>query len=113
MSAVSNNSDEIPNIKSILKLKKKYEAPAETKLPSSYRTSSSKELLWLWCCKNFQKQLKFSRPYLTAMCLSPKNECDVEKLVCTFIRPTVLPFAHLFNIEECARFDHIPITTIF
>ena len=50
------------------------------------------------------RQLKFEHPQLEALCLSPLNECGVEKLVCTFVRPTVLPYSHLFDVDACAKF---------
>ena len=50
------------------------------------------------------RQLKFEHPSLQPMVLSPLNECGVEKLVCTFVRPTVLPYSHLFDVDACAKF---------
>jgi hypothetical protein len=77
---------DVPNIKSLVKLKKRYDAPEEESLPESYKTNSEKELLWLWCAHNLVRQLKFEHPALEALCLSPKNECGLEKLVCTFVK---------------------------
>ena len=77
---------DVPNIKSLLKLKKKYDAPEEASLPESYKKNFEKELLWLWCAHNLVRQLKFEHPHLQALCLTPSNECGVEKLICTFIK---------------------------
>ena len=79
-------SGDVPNIKSLLKLKKKYEAPEDTALPESYKTNSAKELLWLWCANNLVRQLKFDFPHLRPLCLTPSNECGVKKLICTFVK---------------------------
>ena len=46
------------DLKSLLKLKKKYDAPAEAELPATYRTNSDKERLWLWCANNMLRQIK-------------------------------------------------------
>ena len=99
-----HEEEQLPNIKSLLKLKSKYEASAPEDLPETYRTNSAKERLWLWCCDNYLRQLKFTHPHVKPLCLTPKNECGVEKFVCTFIKPTVLPFSHLHDVEACAAF---------
>ena len=46
------------DLKSLLKLKKKYDAPAEAELPATYRSNSDKERLWLWCANNMLRQIK-------------------------------------------------------
>ena len=74
------------DLKSLLKLKKKYDAPAEAELPATYRTNSDKERLWLWCANNMLRQIKFDFPHLRPLCLAPENECGVKKLICTFIK---------------------------
>ena len=76
----------IGDIKSLLKLKKKYDAPEMSSLPQSYRRNSEKELLWLWCANNMLRQIKFDFPHLRPLCLTPLNECGVKKLICTFIK---------------------------
>ena len=82
----SDTAGDVPNIKSLLKLKKKYDAPDSSSLPQSYRTNSPKELLWLWCANNLVRQLKVEFPHLRPLCLSPCNECGVQKLICTFVK---------------------------
>ena len=111
----------IGDIKSLLKLKKKYDAPDASSLPESYRKNSEKELLWLWCANNMLRQIKFDFPHLRPLCLTPLNECGVKKLVCTFIKvdnnkqlniflylcmfqPTVVPYSHLYDVDECSKF---------
>ena len=82
----TDTTGDVPNIKSLLKLKKKYDAPEDTALPESYRKNSEKELLWLWCANNLVRQLKFDFPHLRPLCLTPSNECGVKKLICTFVK---------------------------
>jgi hypothetical protein len=36
--------------------------------------------------------------------LAPRNECGVEKFLCTTLRPSQLPFTELYDWERCARF---------
>ena len=88
MSSGTTPRDEKPigDIKSLLKLKKKYDAPDVAELPESYRSNSEKEKLWLWCANNMQRQIKFDFPHLRPLCVAPENECGVKKLICTFIK---------------------------
>ena len=85
-SGTTPRDEKIGDIKSLLKLKKKYDAPDSSSLPQSYRTNSPKELLWLWCANNLVRQLKVEFPHLRPLCLSPCNECGVQKLICTFVK---------------------------
>ena len=87
MSSVTTPRDEkIGDIKSLLKLKKKYDPPDAKQLPESYRVNSEKEKLWLWCANNLVRQIKLDFPHLRPLCLAPDNECGVKKLICTFIK---------------------------
>ena len=56
--ASQDSQGDVPNIKSLLRLKKRYEPPADETLSPSYRSNSEKELLWLWCARNMVRQLK-------------------------------------------------------
>ena len=123
MSSSTTPRDEKPigDIKSLLKLKKKYDAPDVAELPESYRSNSEKEKLWLWCANNMLRQIKFDFPHLRPLCVAPENECGVKKLICTFIKvfgkclfkcveekylfqPTVVPYSHLYDVDECSKF---------
>ena len=85
-SGTTPRDEKIGDIKSLLKLKKKYDAPEVSELPESYRTNTEKEKLWLWCANNMQRQIKFDFPHLRPLCVAPENECGVKKLICTFIK---------------------------
>ena len=85
-SGTTPRDEKIGDIKSLLKLKKKYDAPDVKELPESYRVNSEKEKLWLWCANNMLRQIKFDFPHLRPLCLAPENECGVKKLICTFIK---------------------------
>lgn len=121
-SGTTPRDEKIGDIKSLLKLKKKYDAPEVSELPESYRTNTEKEKLWLWCANNMQRQIKFDFPHLRPLCVAPENECGVKKLICTFIKvlkiillrciytqsfyiqPTVVPYSHLYDVDECSKF---------
>ena len=97
-SNTSADAGDVPNIKSLLRLKKKYDAPEASSLPESYKKNSEKELLWLWCAHNLVRQLKFEYPHLQALCLTPANECGVEKLICTFVKVCNTAISPQFSI---------------
>ena len=52
-----NETEKIGDLKSLLKLKKRYDPPDAGSLPASYKTNSEKELLWLWCANNLIRLL--------------------------------------------------------
>ena len=77
---------ELPSLKTLLELKKKYDAPSPGKLAESYKSNSDKEKLYIWSARNFESQIRHKYPTLKPHCLVCKNECDVEKLMPTFIK---------------------------
>ena len=103
MESVVDTGD-LPSLKNLLGLKKKYDAPEPNDLPKSYRFNSEKERLYLWAAKNFEQQIRYKYPWLKPLCLTCQNECGVEKLVMTFINPSVLPYSHLFDLDQCSHF---------
>ena len=98
------DTGDLPSIKSLLGLKKKYDAPDPRYLPEGYKVNSEKERLYLWAAKNFEQQIRHKYPWLKPLCLTCQNECGTEKLVMTFIKPSVLPYSHLFDLDKCSHF---------
>ena len=90
---------EMPSLKSLLQLKKKYDAPGVDELPEGYKTNTDKERLYLWAANNFEQQIKHKYPNLTPLCLTCKNECDTEKLVMTFIKVLLPPFNRFLRVH--------------
>uniref|UniRef100_A0A8C5QQA0 Dynein regulatory complex subunit 7 n=1 Tax=Leptobrachium leishanense TaxID=445787 RepID=A0A8C5QQA0_9ANUR len=72
--------------------------------PASYTSNSPKEQVLLGLAENFWRQYAFLYPDRQPLFLTPLNECGVEKLVCTTLRPTLLPQPELYYWDECARF---------
>ncbi|ETV99093.1 hypothetical protein, variant [Aphanomyces invadans] len=77
-------------------------------VPMSYSTNSNKELLCLEYVANFRKQFDdlmdasdIRRPPLY---LCPPNERGIPKFVCTTLRPTLLPFLDLYDMDKLATF---------
>ncbi|KAK7870669.1 hypothetical protein R5R35_009838 [Gryllus longicercus] len=86
------------------------QAPEDAKkFPPSYYENNSKEKLTLLYAENFRQQFHFIFPDRKPLLLAADNECGLQKMVCTTIRPTRLPYPELSNWEGCAHFvaDHL------
>ncbi len=68
------------------------------------QTNNDKERLYVWSARAFESQTRRHHPRLRPHCLTLRNECGVEKLAPSFVRPTALPFSHLFSVPNCAAF---------
>eukprot|EP01138_Halocafeteria_seosinensis_P000495 gb/GECG01000509.1/.p1 GENE.gb/GECG01000509.1/~~gb/GECG01000509.1/.p1 ORF type:complete len:1062 (+),score=173.97 gb/GECG01000509.1/:1-3186(+) len=85
----------------------KYDRIAEldqSSLLPAVTDNNQKEELCLEYIENFRAQFQQlfpdrKRPFLTA-----KNEAGVEKLVCTSLHPTQLPYKELYHLRPCAQF---------
>ncbi|XP_028167850.1 coiled-coil domain-containing protein lobo-like [Ostrinia furnacalis] len=88
-----------------------------TSFPKSYYTNSTKERLLLAYAENFRRQFSFyykdklRKPLL----LQVPNECGLQKMVCTSIRPTKLCYADTNTWQGIASlvadyFDYEPLT---
>ena len=88
-----------------------------TSIPASYVSNATKEELCLEYIKSFTAQFDARQ----TMKLNPKgknkenkeqrslylvaeNEYGVPKMVCTTIRPTLMPIPELYDMHECASF---------
>lgn len=78
-------------------------------LPRSYSTNSPEELLVFEYVENFRRQFVQLYPDRKELLLCPRNECGVEKFICTSVRPTQLEYSDIYDLENCASFvaEHI------
>ena len=78
-------------------------------LPRSYSTNSPEELLVLEYVENFRRQFVQLYPDRKDLLLVPRNECGVEKFICTTVRPTQLEYSDIYDLENCASFvaEHV------
>ncbi|GLV40192.1 lost boys [Carabus blaptoides fortunei] len=72
--------------------------------PESYYQNSNKEKLTLLYAENFRRQYNHFYPDRKQLVLVAENECGLQKLVCTTIRPTCLALRELKNWSNCAQF---------
>lgn len=73
--------------------------------PRSFYTLSEKERLLLTFAENFRKQFISLYPRRPNLVLAVKNECNVQKFVCTSIRPTKFLIPQLIgNLEATISF---------
>ena len=94
MDSKGDHGEALPSLKSLMKLKKKYDAPDVMSLPEGYKSNTDKERLYLWSAENFKRQVRHKYPTLKPLCLTSKNECGTEKLTMTFLKvlySTVFP----------------------
>ncbi|GAB1600388.1 dynein regulatory complex subunit 7-like [Argonauta hians] len=72
--------------------------------PSSYKRNNRKEKKVLDYAENFRRQYTYLYKDRKPLLLFPKNECDIPKLVCTTIRPTLFPYPELFEWDGISQF---------
>ncbi|KAJ8924232.1 hypothetical protein NQ315_007023, partial [Exocentrus adspersus] len=80
-----------------------------TNFPASYLSNTNKEKLLLLYTENFRQQFCYKYPNRLPLFLACENECGMQKMVCTTIRPTTLPYNELQSWEELIKFagDHL------
>ncbi|KAH9641125.1 hypothetical protein HF086_000773, partial [Spodoptera exigua] len=86
-----------------------------TCFPPSYYTNSPKERLLLAYAENFRRQYNFHYKMRKPILLQVPNECGLQKMVCTSIRPTKLNFDETNSWQGIASlvsdyFDYEPLT---
>jgi len=72
--------------------------------PSSYRENSTKEKLVLAYAENFRRQYVHLYRDRKPLLLNPVNEVYTEKLVCTTLKPTQLPYEELYDWDGASEF---------
>ena len=77
--------------------------PPDNSLPT-YISNNDKENLILQYAENFRRQFVHLYRDRKPLFIQPMNEYGIEKLVCTTIRPTLLPYKELYDWDECAKF---------
>ncbi|XP_058444046.1 coiled-coil domain-containing protein lobo [Malaya genurostris] len=65
--------------------------------PDSYKRLTSKEKLLLLFAENFRRQYKEKFPHRKPLVLALPNECEVQKFVCTTLRPSIFLFPELIG----------------
>ncbi|CAH8432138.1 unnamed protein product [Heterobilharzia americana] len=82
--------------------------------PQSYKENNLKERRLIEYCENFRRQYAHLCPDRTKLLLTPKNECGIEKFVCTTLTTTQLPHPELDTWDGAAKFvanflDFVPL----
>ncbi|CAM9659426.1 unnamed protein product, partial [Ectocarpus sp. 12 AP-2014] len=76
----------------------------EVPSPEGYTSNSNKEELCLEYINNFRVQFDKLYPGRRRLFLTAPNEYGVEKFVCTTLRPTLLPYREIYDLEKCSEF---------
>ena len=71
-----------------------------------YKENSAKEAQVLEHVKSYERQFRLVYKDFAQreLLLYPKNECGVQKFICTTMRPTQLPYIELNQWQKCAEF---------
>lgn len=77
---------------------------AGAELPESYTCNSNKEELCLEYVRHFNSNFKRLYPKRKPLFLISRNEYGVEKFVSTTVRPTLMPFREVYDVEKIAEF---------
>ncbi|CAH2094749.1 unnamed protein product [Euphydryas editha] len=85
-----------------------------TCFPKSYYNNTNKEILLLAYAENFRRQFQFYYKSRKPLFLQAPNECGLQKMVCTTIRPTKLCFSDTATWQGLASlvsdyFDYEPL----
>jgi hypothetical protein len=75
-----------------------------TNLPNSYVSNTTKEETILEYVEDFRRQFVQVFPDRRPLLLCPLNEAKVRKFVCSTVRPTLLPYNAVYNMNEAAEF---------
>eukprot|EP00760_Papus_ankaliazontas_P031620 PhM_4_TR5364/c0_g1_i1/m.29133 len=70
----------------------------------SYVTNTQKEDLSLEFVDSFRSQFVQLYPNRPPLLLTPLNELGVRKVICTFLKPSELPFEELYDLKPLATF---------
>ncbi|XP_063539032.1 dynein regulatory complex subunit 7 isoform X1 [Cydia strobilella] len=86
-----------------------------TCFPPSYYTNSTKERLLLAYAENFRRQYNFHYKFKRPLLFQVPNECGLQKMVCTTIRPTKLCYPETNTWQGVASlvsdfFDYEPLS---
>ena len=73
--------------------------------PSAGNSHSQSEIKIRSLVEKFRSEFLETHSHLKErLLLLPKNEFGVEKFVCSFLRPTLLPFAETYDLKLCSEF---------
>lgn len=73
-------------------------------IPPTYFSNTPSEEKLLDFSRSFVVQYHKYFPDRKPLLLTPQNEVNTPKMICTFIRPTLLMFDDLFEVEKCSKF---------
>ncbi|KAG5487107.1 hypothetical protein LSCM1_07779 [Leishmania martiniquensis] len=73
-------------------------------IPVSFYTNTTIDDNVLAVAKQFDILYQKYFPDRKPLFLSPNNECQRPKVICSFVRPTSLPYDQLFDLEGCCQF---------
>lgn len=84
-------------------------------IPATYYNNTASEDRLLSLSKQYETFYASFFPDRKPLFLYCYNECQKQKMICSFIRPTSLPFDELFDLQGCCQFvaDYITYEALY
>ncbi|CAH8429485.1 unnamed protein product [Schistosoma turkestanicum] len=76
----------------------------QSTFPQSYQENNLKEAYLIKYCENFCRQYAHLCPDRTKLFITPMNECNIPKFVCTTLSKTYLNYTELYEWYGAAKF---------
>jgi hypothetical protein len=87
-----------------IRVNKLKENSIDNSVPSSYTTNSDAEKICLAIISDFQSEFKKDNPYLLEHFIACENEYQISKCVCTTLKPELLPYPAVYDVDGCSEF---------
>ncbi|XP_018906017.2 dynein regulatory complex subunit 7 [Bemisia tabaci] len=72
--------------------------------PETYYSNKKKENVLIWLANKFSKICLAADSQQRPILLTAENECKIQKMVCTTIRPTKIRYPEFYRWQGCAQF---------
>ena len=73
-------------------------------LPDTFKVNTPQEKRALKLAENFRQQYAFLYPNRMPLLLAPTNEANTEKVICTYVIPTLIRYVNFFEWQDIANY---------
>ncbi len=73
-------------------------------LPDTFKVNTPQEKRALKLAENFRQQYAFLYPNRMSLLLAPTNEANTEKVICTYVIPTLIRYVNFFEWQDIANY---------
>jgi len=79
-------------------------------LPDTFKVNTPQEKRALKLAENFRQQYAFLYPNRMSLLLAPTNEANTEKVICTYVIPTLIRYVNFFEWQDIANYIRDALT---